>query len=68
MTGKKKLSNLSKMLLGTSAGMRRLGIMDPATHEKIVRRISGKPLSPQSAAKLEARKRGKSTRSNSGAI
>lgn len=41
---KKKLSNLSKALLGMSAGMRRAGIMDAPTHERIVQRISKKPL------------------------
>ena len=38
---RRKLSNLSKVLLGTSADLRRAGLMDTATHERIVQRISG---------------------------
>lgn len=59
---KKKLSNLSKALFGMSAGMRRSGIMDSATHEKIVQRISGKSLSPESAAALDAPRPNRATR------
>jgi putative transcriptional regulator len=37
----KKLSSLTEALLGTADGMRRTGIMDKATHEKITVRLLG---------------------------
>ncbi|WP_226019363.1 hypothetical protein [Novosphingobium sp. FKTRR1] len=59
---RKKLTRLSKVLLGTSADLRRAGLVTPATHERIVQRISGKPLSPESAAALDTPRPNRATR------
>jgi putative transcriptional regulator len=52
MVKKKKISSLAKTLLEAAGGMRKAGLMDKATHEKITLRHMGATGAPKTHGRI----------------